>query len=172
MRYYKIIDSGYIAAIGTGCGGTEITKTEFDQLRDLLSNCPVTAGYSYRLTESLSWESFLTPSNEDEEITPIEALDITVGGGSEISFTRSEAHSLRDTIEQAVESLDNSTALNAITLFPVWFEGTEYSAGQRVRCESALYLCLSDHIAVDPPSDAPLLWEQILVPEHLDSDNN
>ncbi len=32
MKYYKIIESGKLFAIGTGPGGTEITKTEYNEL--------------------------------------------------------------------------------------------------------------------------------------------
>ena len=32
MRYYKIIDSGTLIAIGTGPGGTEITESEYNTL--------------------------------------------------------------------------------------------------------------------------------------------
>lgn len=32
MRYYKIIDSGALLAIGTGHGGTEITESEYNHL--------------------------------------------------------------------------------------------------------------------------------------------
>ena len=32
MRYYKIIDSSKLLAIGTGYGGTEITEVEYNTL--------------------------------------------------------------------------------------------------------------------------------------------
>lgn len=32
MRYYKIIESGKLLAIGTGTGGTEITEAEYNEL--------------------------------------------------------------------------------------------------------------------------------------------
>lgn len=58
MRYYKLIENGYISAIGTGGGGTEIAEAEFNQIMTLIqAKPPETETTDYRLTESLSWEA-------------------------------------------------------------------------------------------------------------------
>lgn len=83
MRYYKQIIDGYIAAVGTGGGGTEITETEYNEIMSVIQNKPArTETTDYHLKEDLTWEAFevepIDPS--DEELDPQEALDILMGG--------------------------------------------------------------------------------------------
>lgn len=91
-------------------------------------------------------------------------------------MTRNEAESYRKKIEQAASMLDDTSALSAVELFPVWHENTSYSIGQRLRYEGLLYKVLQDHtsqpdwspdVAVSlfakvliPDSDAVIEWEQ------------
>lgn len=85
MRYYKIIDSGYIISIGTGNGGTEITESEYSEILSVIRNKPTARdGYDYRLKTDLTWEEYATPPVElaDDDLTADEALDIILGGGS------------------------------------------------------------------------------------------
>ena len=59
MRYYKIIDNGYILGIGAGSGGTEITQEEYDAIMSAIQSRPSdTDTTGYRLTTALTWESY------------------------------------------------------------------------------------------------------------------
>lgn len=59
MRYYKMIENGYITAIGTGGGGTEITETKYDEIMTAIRNKPARAGsVDHRLKENLTWEQY------------------------------------------------------------------------------------------------------------------
>lgn len=71
MRYYKQIEDGYITAIGTGCGGTEITVDEYSSILKTIQDKPTPPeGKDYRLTESLEWEEYDCPADEvDPEAT-------------------------------------------------------------------------------------------------------
>ena len=83
MRYYKNIENGYITAIGTGGGGTEITEQEYNQIMNVIRTKPErTATTDYHLREDLTWEAYerIDPV-EPEEIEPEEALDILMGRG-------------------------------------------------------------------------------------------
>ena len=85
MRYYKVIENGYITAIGTGGGGTEITEAEYNQILSVIqSKPPRTATTDYHLKEDLTWESYerIDPV-EPEELDPEEALNILLGRESE-----------------------------------------------------------------------------------------
>lgn len=84
MRYNKHISDNYIAAIGTGPGGTEITEAEYDEIMSIIQQCPNAAGKGYRLKTDLTWEEYDLPpdpeSSDDEELTDAEALNILLGG--------------------------------------------------------------------------------------------
>ena len=58
---------------------------------------------------------------------------------------RSEALKLRGIIEQAVESLDNNTALEAVTLFRKWQVGLTVSEGERLQYGDKLYKVITAH---------------------------
>lgn len=63
--------------------GEEITETEYNEILSILRNRPVAPeGYGYRLTESLEWELYELPVEEetDDEISAEEALEIITGG--------------------------------------------------------------------------------------------
>ena len=82
MRYYKLIENGYLTAIGTGVGGIEITEEEYNSLLTHIRNRPeAPSGYGYRLKEDLTWETYELPiipvSDEissDELMTMIEGV--------------------------------------------------------------------------------------------------
>ena len=83
MRYYKMIIDGYIVAVGSGSGGTEITAEEYSELLNIIRTKPVASeGYDYRLKADLTWELYELPPMpiEDEEISDTEALNIITGG--------------------------------------------------------------------------------------------
>ena len=77
------------------------------------------------------------------------------------------ARKLRAIIEQAAQSLDDSTALEATELYPEWKVDVAYTAGLRVRYEGILYNCLQDHTAQAEwtPIAAPSLWTKVLIPD-------
>ena len=62
MRYYKILKDGKLLLVGIGPGGEEITKEEYDALKEEIQNTP-----------------FDMPDTDDE-ITAEEALEIILGG--------------------------------------------------------------------------------------------
>lgn len=82
MRFYKIINNGYLVAVGNGSGGTEITEAEYNNLLEVIRNKPsAESGFDYRLKADLTWEKYeLPPVPEDDEITAEEALEIIRGG--------------------------------------------------------------------------------------------
>ena len=84
MRYYKTIDNGYILAIGTGNGGTEITESEYNEILSVIQNHPQeTETIAYRLKDDLTWESYeMEPIPESDEVDDSEALEILLGGAS------------------------------------------------------------------------------------------
>ena len=72
MRYNKHIHEGYITAVGTGGGGTEITREEHDAILVFAGTRPTPPeGYGYRLRADLTWELFeLPPVEEPTETEP------------------------------------------------------------------------------------------------------
>lgn len=59
MRFYKLVENGYISSIGTGGGGTEITETEYNEILSAIQNKPPRDGnVDYRLKEDLTWEQY------------------------------------------------------------------------------------------------------------------
>jgi hypothetical protein len=79
MRYYKLVEDGYIIAIGTGAGGEEITKEEYDEIMSIIRNKPTAeSGYDYKLKEDLTWELVEVPEVEptDDEISGDELLNM------------------------------------------------------------------------------------------------
>lgn len=77
-----------------------------------------------------------------------------------------QARKLRPIIERSVQSLDNETALAAVTLFPTWAVGTAYTTGMRVKHSGVLYTALQANIAQADwePEAAPSLWAKVLIP--------
>jgi hypothetical protein len=80
---------------------------------------------------------------------------------------RKEVLKLRCIIEKAVQSLNDETALQAVTLHPAWTTGVDYAVGHKVRFGDVLYRCLTAHTAQEgwAPADAPSLWAKVLVEE-------
>lgn len=83
MRYYKQISDGYILTVGTGAGGTEITKAEYDQILAVIRAKPTrTETEDYHLREDLTWEAFSVEPLPEPEMDDSEALKILLGGGA------------------------------------------------------------------------------------------
>lgn len=79
MRYYKVIEDGYIVAIATGADGEEIAKEEYDEIMSIIRNKPTAeSGYDYKLKEDLTWELVEVPEVEptDDEISGDELLNM------------------------------------------------------------------------------------------------
>ena len=76
---------------------------------------------------------------------------------------RSEALNLRKHIENAVQSLPDAAALEAVVLHPVWKAGIAYSAGYKVQHGGKLRRCLQAHTSQEgwEPENVPALWEEI-----------
>lgn len=87
------------------------------------------------------------------------AAEIITGG----NVTPERAHQLRSAIEVAVESFDDSTALEYPELIQPWQPGTDYTVDQRVNWNGTLYKCLQAHTSQPDwtPDAAPSLWMQI-----------
>lgn len=77
------------------------------------------------------------------------------------------ARKLRPYIEKAAISLDDTDALEAVQLFPLWNDSAKYTVDDRVRFQQTLYRCLQDHIAQPTwtPVNAPSLWTKVLIPD-------
>ena len=77
MRYYKLIENGYLIAIGTGVGGVEIAEEEYNSLLNHIQSCPeAPEGYGYRLKEDLTWELYELPIVPEEEISSDELMSM------------------------------------------------------------------------------------------------
>lgn len=83
MRHYKLIDGGYILAIGEGNGGEEITRAEYETILAAIHALPeAPAGKGYRLKTDLTAEAYDLPAEPTEtDISDSEALSIILGGG-------------------------------------------------------------------------------------------
>lgn len=84
MRYYKNVENGYIIAIGTGGGGTEITESEYEEIFDVIQHKPQrTETLDYHLRVDLTWEEYDRPPepepDPDEEIDSDELANILLG---------------------------------------------------------------------------------------------
>lgn len=77
------------------------------------------------------------------------------------------ARKLRPIIEQAVQALDDETALEAVTLYPKWEIGIYYEAGLRLRHNDILYTVLQAHVSQAdwPPDVAVSLFAKVLIPD-------
>ena len=84
MRYYKILQDGYIISIGKGEGGEDLTESEYTQILDSIRNKPSAPdGYEYLLKSDLTWELLelpVAPEDADSDLTDSEALAIILGG--------------------------------------------------------------------------------------------
>jgi hypothetical protein len=77
------------------------------------------------------------------------------------------AHKLRPIIEQAMQSVDDATALDAVNLFPKWEVGQSYAPGIKVRYNDILYSVLTAHTSQSDwtPDVAPSLFVKVLIPD-------
>lgn len=87
---------------------------------------------------------------------------------------RSHALKLRSMIEKASVSLDDSDALEAVELFPMWAVGIDYTEGKRVRDGVELFKCKQPHTSQADwrPSITPALWQKVEKPGQGDTPDN
>ena len=69
MRRWKQTDGAYLLSIGSGAGGTAITKAEYDAILAAIRTCPQEAGKGYRLKTDLTWEVYDLPPEESAPST-------------------------------------------------------------------------------------------------------
>ena len=76
---------------------------------------------------------------------------------------KSEAIRLRRHIETAVQSLSDSAALEAVTLYQEWATGYTYAAGYKVQRGGKLWRCLQAHTSQAgwEPENAASLWTEV-----------
>ena len=87
MRYFvQYGKKNHIIAIGTGAGGTEITKIEYDEIMAIIQNRPSADGKGYRLKADLTWEAYDLPPepepSDEDELSDAQALNILLGGAT------------------------------------------------------------------------------------------
>ena len=58
------------------------------------------------------------------------------------------AQKLRAAMDIAGAKLDDATALDAMALYPLWAQDTQYSVDMRVRYENKLYKCVQAHMGL------------------------
>lgn len=84
--YYKVVENGYILAIGKGNGGDDITESEYNEIMTMIQNPPQeTELTGYKLKDDLTWESYEkepAPDPSEEELDDSEAIEILLGGAS------------------------------------------------------------------------------------------
>lgn len=75
------------------------------------------------------------------------------------------ARKMRPVIEQAAQSLDDATALTAVSLHPAWAPGTAYTVGYKVQKDGKLWRVLQAHTSQtgwEPGAvGTESIWEQI-----------
>ena len=82
-------------------------------------------------------------------------------------MTRGKAKQLRALIESLAITLDDTTALTGVELFPVWATDTAYVVGDRVQHNGVLYKCVQAHTSQADwmPDATPALWVIVSVEE-------
>ena len=82
-------------------------------------------------------------------------------------MTRGKAKQLRALIEMLAITLDDTTALTGVELFPVWATDTTYAVGDRVQYNGVLYKCVQAHTSQADwmPDATPALWVIVSIEE-------
>lgn len=75
------------------------------------------------------------------------------------------AKKMRGLIEKAVQGLDTHDSLEAVSLYPKWTPGTNYSVGERIRHNRILYLVLQSHVSQGSwtPDVSPSLFARVFI---------
>lgn len=82
-------------------------------------------------------------------------------------MTRGKAKQLRALIESLALTLDDTTALTGIELFPAWITDTAYVVGSRIQYNGVLYKCVQAHTSQAnwTPDATPALWVIVSIEE-------
>ena len=82
---------------------------------------------------------------------------------------RSELFKIREIIEKASASLEDTDALEAVELFPLWAVGVAYSVGERVQYDGKLYKVVQAHTSQADwtPPTAPALFTEVAKPGEI-----
>lgn len=80
-------------------------------------------------------------------------------------ISKKEALTYRNTIEAAVQFIDDEMALESVPLYPAWANEKEYILNERVRYNDILYRCITAHTSQETwtPDAAPSLWAKVLI---------
>lgn len=80
---------------------------------------------------------------------------------------RAEVIRMREIIEQAMQNVEDTVALEVVTLFPEWAADVEYAEGTRVKYNDVLYRCLTAHTSQADwtPDVAASLFAKVLIPD-------
>ena len=84
-------------------------------------------------------------------------------------MTREHAYKIREMLHKASASLADDDALEAIELFPVWQNDTDYAVDVRVRYADKLYRCVQAHHSQTDwtPDTTPALWTEVAKPGEI-----
>lgn len=105
MRYYKQVSNGYIVSVGIGNTGVEITKDEYDKIREVVKSSPEDNDkFNYRLKENLSWDSFIPeivkdPETSDEKVERVTKAIEKLRDASVLPTTKTIYQSILDLFE-------------------------------------------------------------------------
>ena len=82
---------------------------------------------------------------------------------------RSELFKIREMIEKASASLEDTDALDAVELFPLWAVGVAYSVGERVQYDGKLYKVVQAHTSQADwtPPTVPALFTEVAKPGEI-----
>lgn len=70
MKYFINVENGYINAVSTEHGQTEITEAEYSTIVLVIRNKPTApSGYDYRLKTDLTWELYELPPLPEDDAT-------------------------------------------------------------------------------------------------------
>lgn len=80
-------------------------------------------------------------------------------------ISKKEALTYRNTIETAVQFIDDEMALESVSLYPAWANEKEYALNERVKYNNVLYRCITAHTSQETwtPDTAPSLWAKVLI---------
>lgn len=82
MSKNKVIENGYILAIGENLKGDEIAEAEYNEIMSVIKSVPHAEGKGYKLKDDLTWEEYDLPEPVEEDLSAEEALSILTGESS------------------------------------------------------------------------------------------
>lgn len=86
MKYFCVVENGYILSIGTGefVRGKELSEKEYREIKETITEKPSrTEMTDYRLKTDLTWEAYELPPMPDpqeDDLNADELLSILLGG--------------------------------------------------------------------------------------------